>query len=108
MALLHHEGEVGHLQDADVALDHEDGHAVGVDLGDDLEDVVHDHRRQPHRRLVDDQQPGAGHQAAADGEHLLLAAGQGPGQLRAAFAKAREVAEHLVALLGEPVVVVAL
>jgi hypothetical protein len=51
-----------------------------VDLDDDLEDLLDELRRQAHRRLVEEQQLRLGHQRAADGEHLLLAAGQ-----RAAF-----------------------
>ena len=35
-----------------------------------------DQRRQAFGRLVEDQQIGVGHQRAADGQHLLLAAGQ--------------------------------
>ena len=30
--------------------------------------------RQPHGRLVEQHQPGMGHEGAPDGEHLLLAA----------------------------------
>ena len=34
----------------------------------------HQHGRQPHRRLVEQHQLGAGHERPPDGEHLLLAA----------------------------------
>ena len=37
-------------------------------------DLLDDHRRQPLGRLVEQQQPRAGAQDAADGQHLLLAA----------------------------------
>ena len=46
-----------------------------VDLGDRLVDPLHQDRRDPHRRLIEHQQPRAGHQRAPDREHLLLAAG---------------------------------
>ena len=41
-----------------VLLDQQHGHAVLVDLADDVEDLLDDQRRQPHRRLVEQQQPG--------------------------------------------------
>ena len=43
---------------------------------DGLADLLDDHRRQPLGRLVEQQQPRAGAQDAADRQHLLLAAGQ--------------------------------
>ena len=56
-------------------------------------------RRQAERRLVENEQLGLGHQTAADGEHLLLAARQRAGALRAALEKAREDGEHARAVL---------
>ena len=47
------------------------------------EDLGHQQRRQPHRRFVEQQQARLPHQRAADGEHLLLAARQSAGRLRA-------------------------
>ena len=52
-----------------------------VDLADHLADLADHLRRQPERGLVEQQQLRAGHQPAADREHLLLAAGQQPGAL---------------------------
>ena len=49
---------------------------------------------QAHRRLVEQQQARPRHQRAADGQHLLLAAGQRAALLRDALAQAREEREH--------------
>ena len=54
---------------------------------------------EPERRLVEDEQPRLGHQAAADGEHLLLAAGERAGALALPFGEAREDREHALAIL---------
>ena len=59
-----------------VLLDEQDRRALLVDLGDDREDLGDEHRREPHRRLVEQQHPRLGHQGAPDRQHLLLAAGQ--------------------------------
>ena len=47
--------------------------------------LLDDHRRQPHRRLVEQQHPRPGHQRATDRHHLLLAAGHGAAHLGATF-----------------------
>src|SRR2546428_8346627 len=47
-----------------------------VDLADDVEDLAHEQRREPERRLVQQQELGQGHEGAADDEHLLLASTQ--------------------------------
>src|SRR5882757_1181124 len=41
-----------------------------VDVADDLEDLLDDERRQPERRLVEQQQPWPAHQRPRDREHL--------------------------------------
>src|SRR5207237_10572815 len=41
----------------------------------------HDDRGQPERQLVDEQELRPGHEGPADGQHLLLATGEGPGAL---------------------------
>ena len=56
------------------------------------EDVLHDQRRQPERRLVEEQQLGSAHQRPGDGQHLLLAARQAAGSLGAALP---QPGEHL-------------
>ena len=47
-----------------VLLDEQDGHALPVDGLHGLEDLLHEDRRQPHRRLVEQQQPRPGHEGA--------------------------------------------
>ena len=83
-----------------ILLDQQHGGAFGVDLGDDLEDLRDHHRRQAHRRLVEQQHLGPGHQRPADGQHLLLAPGQRAADLGAAFGQPREGFEHPVELLA--------
>jgi hypothetical protein len=79
LAEIEHDPLVGDAQGAPcVLLDQEHREArlaqsrgQPPDLGDDL-------RRQPERRLIQQQHPRAGHQGPGDDEHLPLAAGQGP------------------------------
>ena len=54
------------------------------------------------RRFVEQDEIRLFHQAAADGEHLLFAAGQGAGQLASAFDEAGEHAEDFVHRLLRP------
>ena len=49
---------------------------------------------EPFRRFVEDQELRVGHQRAADGEHLLLAAGERVGLLIAALRELREERDH--------------
>ena len=67
-----------------VLLDEQDRRALLVDLLDDVEDPLDEDRREPERRLVEQQQLRARHQRAADRAHLLLAARHRPGLLRRA------------------------
>jgi hypothetical protein len=67
-----------------------------LDLGDG---VRYEDRREPHRGLVHDEQPGRRHERARDGEHLLLAARERAGQLAAALL---QQGERLVAERGVP------
>ena len=60
-----------------VLLHQEDGHPAPGQLLDDVEDLVGDQRRQPQGRLIQEQQPGLGHQGPAHGHHLLLARRRG-------------------------------
>ena len=71
-----------------VLLDQEDGRPLLVDVDDHLEDALDEHRREPHRRLVEKQQARPGEQGAADCAHLLLAARERPRLLRAALGEA--------------------
>ena len=89
---LHDVAAVGQLErGAGVLLHQQDGHAGRlVDLADGLEDGAHQQRRQPQRGLVEQEQARPGHEGPADGQHLLLAAGEGAGQLLAALVQDRE------------------
>ena len=59
--------------------------------GDDhLEHFLHDQRRQPLRRLVQQQQLRVQQQRARDRQHLLLAAGKLPALVALAFGQARK------------------
>lgn len=50
--------------------------------------------------FVEDEQAGFGHQAAADGEHLLFAAAHGAGELGEAFGESREGCEDAIEVAG--------
>src|SRR3954453_1103842 len=83
---LEHVAAVGDLERrAGVLLHQQDRRPVLVDLLDDLEDLVDQDRREAHRRLVEQEQPGARHQRTADRTHLLLSARQRPRLLRSAL-----------------------
>src|SRR3954447_5190256 len=79
-----------------VLLDEQDRRALLVDLGDRLVDPLHQDRRDAHRRLVEEQQLGVGHQRAPDGEHLLLAARHRARLLLLALLETREQLEDTV------------
>ena len=66
-----------------------------VDLPDDVEQLGHDGRRQPERQLVDHEHAGPGDQRAGQGEHLLLAARQGPRRQVEPRRQRREQRQHL-------------
>src|ERR687886_195096 len=66
----------GDLQgDVGVLLDEQDGRALFVDLLDGMEDSLHQHRREAHRGLVQEEELRAAHEGAANGEHLLFTTG---------------------------------
>src|SRR5437868_146297 len=55
-----------------VLLDDQHGdRQITVQLTELLEQTLRDERRQPHRRLIEQQQLRARHQRARDGKHLL-------------------------------------
>ena len=84
-------------RDPRVLLDDEHGEPVPlVQLADDPEDLAHDHRREPERRLVEHQQARSRHQRAREREHLLLAARQRPRRLVARARDPREPLRHPV------------
>src|SRR5438093_160822 len=83
-----------------VLLGEQDGDArLTVHAADDLEDLVHQHRRQPHRGLVEQHELGPGHERAADRHHLLLAARDVAGLDLAPLRQPGKVAIHELELL---------
>src|SRR5438445_1896787 len=74
---------------------------VLVELHECLEDLLDHERREPERRLVEEQQPWPRHQRTAEREHLLLAAGQRSGLLVAPLLQPREETEHTRRVLGQ-------
>ncbi len=76
-AVLHDVVAVGDGRgEAEILLDQQDGEALLLQRADGLADLLDDDGRQPLGRLVEQQQPRAGAQDAADRQHLLLAAGE--------------------------------
>src|SRR3954454_22382400 len=86
-----YEAAVGDRQRlAGILLDHQNADAGRIDGQDALEDLVHIERRQPGRRLVEQQELGPGHQRAADRNHLALATRQLSGRLPPLVAQRRK------------------
>src|SRR6478736_4264822 len=100
---LQHEPVAGDFQrEVGVLLHQQDGDAAAaVDLHDALEDGLHQQRRDAKRGLVQHQEFRLSHQCAADGQHLLLAAGKRARLLLLALRQPRKDAEHIVALAGD-------
>src|SRR5258708_24027286 len=74
---LQHGMAIGYLaQRSYVLVDDKDGQAFRFQLRDRAVDLRADERCEALGGLVEDQQARIGHQRAADGEHLLLAAGE--------------------------------
>src|ERR1700674_2003777 len=80
--------DVEHL--GDVLLDDEHGETLGADATDEIEHLLDDQGGETCGRLVHQQEFRARHQGAADGDHLLLAARQGAGELARALREPRE------------------
>src|SRR5581483_8682837 len=96
-AALEDVGAVGDVQAGPgVLLDEEDGESPGTQPPQGGEHLLGDRRCQPERRFVDHQHPGPGHEAAADGQHLLLAARERRRPLLRPLLQQREDGEHLV------------
>src|SRR3954447_21688814 len=82
-----------------VLLDDEHRDTGLVHLLDDLELAVDENRREPHRRFVHQEQLRLRHQRASHRDHLLLAAGHRPRELRATLVEQREELVHAVEVL---------
>src|SRR3954471_21461823 len=78
-----------------VLLDDQHGQAVlPVQSADRIENLARDQRRQTERGFIEQEQARTAHQGATDGQHLLLAAGQGSATLGVAFLQPRKQREH--------------
>ena len=88
------EQQVGVLEgEARVLLDQQDRHARRVQLADDREDLPHHCGASPRLGSSSSSRRGPAHQAPGDGQHLLFAAGEVPGQLVGAAPQAGEPGE---------------
>src|SRR5690606_10274724 len=76
--------------DAVVVGDHDDGHALAVQLLDDLEDGLAGGGVEVAGGLVGEEDDGAGDEGAGDGGALLLAAGELAGAVAEAVVEADE------------------
>ena len=82
---------VGHLEhQLGVLLDQHDRESLLLEPPDRRHHLGHELRRQALRRLVHQEHARVRHQGPADGEHLLLAAGERARDLAAALADAGE------------------
>jgi len=97
----HHVAVVGGLERyLGVLLDQQDGEPLLVEREQRLEYRLDDLRREPHRRLVEQQQPRVRHQRAGYRQHLLFPARECPRKLTASFGQDREeLVGHLPVLL---------
>src|SRR3984893_8271017 len=84
-------GAVHDLEDlAHVLLDHEDGIAFLAHPTDEVEEAQHQHGRQAHGRLVEQDELRLRHEGAPHREQLLPAAGGAPRPLRLPLCQHRE------------------
>src|SRR5919201_5763349 len=92
-ARLEHGYAVGYVGDeVEVLLDEQDRRAAGRDLPDRRVDGLDHDRREPERRLVDQESPRFAHQPARERELTPLAAGQCPRPLSPALGEGRKEA----------------
>ena len=78
-------------RDGEFLLDKQNSDAAPGDLGQEFSHLRDDQRREALGRLVNHDQFGIAHQAAADGQHLLFAAGEHAGL---AVGAARKIGKH--------------
>src|SRR5438067_5635484 len=83
-------------------LDEQDGDASLADGRERVEDDVDDARREPERRLVEQEHVGLGDERARDRKLLLLAAGERAGLTVAELAHDGEELERLLHSTGRP------
>src|SRR3990172_1525814 len=98
---LQHHAPVRHAQGhLHVLLHEQDRHPLAVEPDQHVQEVAGDHRRQAQERLVDQQQARTRHEAARDGQHLLLATAQCPRPLPPPLPQHREQPLHALQLRG--------
>src|SRR5438067_6640835 len=86
----------------DILLDQHDRETgFAVEAFDYPEHLVDHHRRQAERGLVAEDEPRLAHQAAADREHLLLAARERAGALTLALGEPREKRADALQVLAQ-------
>src|SRR2546421_1405270 len=90
-----------------VLLDQQDGRALAVDVTNDVEDLVDEDRCQSERGLVEEQHLWLGHQPAGDGQHLLLASGEGAANLVEALPDTGEERQDVFQVTADPVPILA-
>src|SRR2546425_12732314 len=88
-----------------VLLDEQDRRPLPVDVLHDPEDRVDEDGREPHGRLVEQEQRRSGHEGAADGQHLLLAARERAALLRRTLAQTREEREQALEARRHPLTI---
>src|SRR3989304_9144563 len=93
---LKHVAVLGYGESQAHVLLHQEDRCVflAVDRLDDAEDLADDERGQPQGGFIEGKEPGPRHEPAADGEHLLLAAGEGVRGLLPPLSEDGEVAEE--------------
>src|SRR5262249_26896635 len=82
-----------------VLLDDENRDTCLVHLLDDREAALDEDRREPHRRLVHQQESGPRHQRTAHRDHLLLAARERACELRTPLVEQRKQRVHALEVL---------
>ena len=72
-----------------------------MQLLDDAENLIHQNRGQAHGGLIQHQELGPAHQRPRHGQHLLLAAGEGAGNLLFPLPEAGKALEHFLDRAGD-------
>src|SRR6266550_6913179 len=101
-AVLQHIGVVGEPQrGGGHLLDQDDRRSLLAQRADRARDLLHQQRREPHRRLVHEDDARLRHQASGDRQHLLLAARKRARKLAAPFTQDRETRHLALHQLGD-------
>src|SRR5215470_2609334 len=96
-AIFHHVVAIRNRRsEAKILLDQEDGETLLLEHSDGLADLLDDDRGKTFGRLVEEKEPRAGAQDAADGEHLLLAARKLRALARQAFSEIGKQLENAI------------